>query len=256
MNGVRLLQIVRELKAMGQALRPPRNRPKNSPGASVSSAELDARGVPSGRLRTNNLAQQAAAQVHTSGHCFVHCCQSIWPTLGLMCQSQALGVVSCVLMTWHGLFSEDSCVRQAAFGAALQRQSTPRPMKEQASQQLQMHVAPASMQASKHPIGVSEAVKPQGSDIDNPGPGTPPEPHPTTEGVSRKHSEDQGIAAAARKLSGTHIGELAPPAHPIQPPPPQQPPVGVASAFQAAPQNPFSSAFAYTERLNSAFKSG
>ena len=44
-----LAQIVRELKAMAQALRPPRNRAKAVAAASISSAELDARGIPSGR---------------------------------------------------------------------------------------------------------------------------------------------------------------------------------------------------------------
>ncbi len=43
------VQIVRELKVMGQALRPPRMRPRSLVGASVSSSELDARGIPSGR---------------------------------------------------------------------------------------------------------------------------------------------------------------------------------------------------------------
>ena len=43
------MQIVRELKAMAQALRPPRNRAKAVAAASISSAELDARGIPSGR---------------------------------------------------------------------------------------------------------------------------------------------------------------------------------------------------------------
>ncbi|EIE23147.1 kinase-like protein [Coccomyxa subellipsoidea C-169] len=42
-------EIVRELKVMGQALRPPRMRPRSLVGASVSSSELDARGIPSGR---------------------------------------------------------------------------------------------------------------------------------------------------------------------------------------------------------------
>ena len=42
-------QIVRELKTMAQALRPPRNRAKAVAAASISSAELDARGIPSGR---------------------------------------------------------------------------------------------------------------------------------------------------------------------------------------------------------------
>ena len=42
-------QIVRELKMMAQALRPPRNRAKAVAAASISSAELDARGIPSGR---------------------------------------------------------------------------------------------------------------------------------------------------------------------------------------------------------------
>lgn len=59
-QGFGCLQIVRELKAMGQALRPPRNRPKSSAGASVSSAELDARGVPSGKPRNASPAQQLA----------------------------------------------------------------------------------------------------------------------------------------------------------------------------------------------------
>ena len=43
------VQIVRELKTMAQALRPPRNRAKAVAAASISSAELDARGIPSGR---------------------------------------------------------------------------------------------------------------------------------------------------------------------------------------------------------------
>ena len=34
---------------MAQALRPPRNRAKAVAAASISSAELDARGIPSGR---------------------------------------------------------------------------------------------------------------------------------------------------------------------------------------------------------------
>lgn len=50
LTGSWAVQIVRELKAMGQALRPPRNRPNRSVvGASVSSSELDARGIPSGK---------------------------------------------------------------------------------------------------------------------------------------------------------------------------------------------------------------
>ncbi|KAK9903274.1 hypothetical protein WJX75_001673 [Coccomyxa subellipsoidea] len=46
-------EVVRELKGMGQALRPPRNRPNRSiVGASVSSSDLDLRGIPSGRAPT------------------------------------------------------------------------------------------------------------------------------------------------------------------------------------------------------------
>ena len=55
------VQIVRELKTMAQALRPPRNRAKAVAAASISSAELDARGIPSGRPKMS--ATQVSVRV-------------------------------------------------------------------------------------------------------------------------------------------------------------------------------------------------
>ncbi len=63
------MQIVRELKTMAQALRPPRNRAKAIAAASISSAELDARGIPSGRPRPSTNTQVcllAASGIHDS----------------------------------------------------------------------------------------------------------------------------------------------------------------------------------------------
>lgn len=46
---------------MAQALRPPRNRAKAVAAASISSAELDARGIPSGRPEPSTTQVQMSA---------------------------------------------------------------------------------------------------------------------------------------------------------------------------------------------------
>ena len=94
------------------------------------------------------------------------------------------------------------------------------------------------------------------------GPGTPPERPPTTDALAREHSEEptQALSNLATKLADTGLTDLAPSqtldvrqevaaASSLVQPPPQ--PVAAK-----APVNPFSSAFAYTERMNSAFTSG
>ena len=90
------------------------------------------------------------------------------------------------------------------------------------------------------------------------GPGTPPEKPPTTEKISREHSEEpsQALANVASKLGGMSVHD---PRAPSQDPQVQQQlGAGIAAAANGGPPppvNPFSSAFAYTERMNSAFTS-
>ncbi len=97
------------------------------------------------------------------------------------------------------------------------------------------------------------------------GPATPPEQPPTIDGLLREHSEEPGqaILNAANKLGGMN---LAGPAPSQLPEVKQQVPAAAASSIEQPqpaqpaavqpPVNPFSSAFAYTERMNSAFTSG
>lgn len=151
-------------------------------------------------------------------------------------------------------------VQQAAFGG-MESQTTTRLNKDS-------HRGPSpSARSGWPPIGVSEPAK-QAADAaaDNPGLAAAAlQPPPAADAAAGGPGEEHNIATVTRKLSSASIGELTA-AHNGQV---QQPQLGaamgggggggfqVASAFQAAQaQNPFSSAFAYTERMNSAFTSG
>ena len=69
---------------MAQALRPPRNRAKAVAAASISSAELDARGIPSGRPKMS--ATQVSVRVSIlSSRASPRCLPYAWMLLPLPC---------------------------------------------------------------------------------------------------------------------------------------------------------------------------
>jgi len=94
------------------------------------------------------------------------------------------------------------------------------------------------------PAAAAAVAAPRAVEVESSAPGTPPEKPPAVDGLSREHSEEpsKSLASVASKLGAVGLGDA----------PGQDQP-------QAAPKpmpNPFSSAFAYTERMNSAFTSG
>lgn len=88
------------------------------------------------------------------------------------------------------------------------------------------------------------AAAPGAAEVESSAPGTPPEKVPAVDGLSREHSEEpsKSLASVASKLGAVGLGDA----------PGQDQPQAVPKPMP----NPFSSAFAYTERMNSAFTSG
>ena len=306
-------QIVRELKGMAQLLRPPRNRARGA-GASVSSAELDARGIPSGRpgavpppqqqqLPAGGAPRPAAGNgAGTPGAPGAASLASTMVRAGTMRPPVLLGTLdeqkAIVAAAQHpGVPRRGS---QSHSGGSNTRSDGNKPAgdaKPAADGKPASDGKPAAdgkaVQSAEGEAAHAAASAVVAAIAEQAGPGTPPEQAPSTEGISREHSEEPAKAAAAQaaqrdqaaqvsaKLGGLALrggaGGNAPPQpraaqqQPDQgeqvsqdrswekvPPPapasaPQQQPPALVSPFQP---NPFSSAFAYTERMNSAFSSG
>lgn len=95
---------------MGQALRPPRNRPNRSiVGASVSSSELDLRGIPSGRAPT--MGSPAKVGPHGTLIYFINSCP-------ILCNLACMGPMGHVHLHTRctGLmFAQDKCMACARY---------------------------------------------------------------------------------------------------------------------------------------------
>ncbi len=283
-------QIVRELKAMAQALRPPRNRKPATAGASVSSTELDARGIPSGRppaqggQRPGTPGPAAAAAPPAAAA----------PAAAASPAAAGGGDAATPAMTPAPSMARAGTLRapivlgtpdeQQLIIAASRHPGLPRSKVSGSSKD--------SKEASKEAAAAPEegAAAPAAAAVAEGGPGTPPERQPGTENISREHSEEsQAAAEVSTRLGGLALkgggdgsstaaaaepAAVLPAAAPEQQ---RQQPAGAEegaaaaagqapdaaakppAALQAPPQsafvNPFSSAFAYTERMNSAFSS-
>ncbi|CAL5222116.1 g4432 [Coccomyxa viridis] len=309
-------EIVRELKMMAQALRPPRNRAKAVAAASISSAELDARGIPSGRPKPSTTQAQQA--FHMPTHTLTRKDSSQHgsaPAVQAQQAQQAFHMPGTIVsrknspnMPTVGEDSSDSggaTAKAEALYAPVQASPAPGPGAEAApaAQKPESSAAPDSAQSaesSSGPAAVPVAVRP-------PLPHVPSDPQLKREPLQaqlRKEQSEAELAEAAQKLHAVSIvesitdspsqpgaaaarpaelrggqGAQAPaapetagetemktdsaPGAPLAGQQPDEVPAvsaahvhqQVASAFQQPNPNPFSSAFAYTERMNSAFTS-